>query len=765
MSAWIKLLQTKFCEMDEATLQQRIVEPLLRAEGFTNVRDNSGPNEKGRDLIATKTELGTTHTYGIQIKRLKITGRVGKISTSLMGLIDQLKQSITEEWQDRSTLSKRIIDRLVFITPFSVGRPAVDAAFESLRGLAKRQIVIMDGETLAEESLNYIPEIVAELCGEIGYRARLAQEFNIIHESRAFGLATPLQLDKIYVPTDYTCFDDLRLLLNGFVLGTEERKHATGHPGAAPNVESDSSLREHMTNSSPLSSKKLRAKQWATAAPTRLSLSKAEMTCLLHGAAVLMGRKAGAEKRKKEGSATEFIDEICRFTAKLIDEIREAGPSTEKATLRHLQHKILMLQRVAIDVRNSVDLRKVSLLASSSSMRLVEKLRSTLDTRIAIKHYHLCHCNFSLIIVGPAGYGKTTLLRVLLRQSLIEDSDTTVAAGRAVDIQDASVEGVLRHLHSGSHLNSSKEGADAFRSLLHKGKVRLMIDGLDEAGDRCDTLARSLLDISSLYDRCPITVTSRDTVNLPKFSGALHLRLCPFDNEQLEEFVKRWYSSQPTASRGLSTWLEHHSKMKDSARTPLVAALMCSLYQVGESIMPISEMELYERRLEFLLGRWEQAKSIQAMTERMRSRYMLFLMQLAYDAHEAQSRSIPRELALKKLANLAVRDSRWDYEYVIQDCIGRGLIELLPDGKLTLGHLAYQEHLVGRYLHKYNDPSKVASKLGREWWHNALLFYAYLIADMKALLDFLSPSERRRHREQLTKMAEAAEGTPYWALF
>jgi len=60
--------------LPERKLQSRIVEPLLRALGFTNVRDTSGPAEWGKDLIATKhTQFGNTELYAIQLKKYRIT--------------------------------------------------------------------------------------------------------------------------------------------------------------------------------------------------------------------------------------------------------------------------------------------------------------------------------------------------------------------------------------------------------------------------------------------------------------------------------------------------------------------------------------------------------------------------------------------------------------------------------------------------------------------------------------------------------------------
>ena len=55
-------------QFSEIELQGEVIEPLLRALGFENVRDNSGSGEKGKDIVATKySEFGRNKLYAVQI--------------------------------------------------------------------------------------------------------------------------------------------------------------------------------------------------------------------------------------------------------------------------------------------------------------------------------------------------------------------------------------------------------------------------------------------------------------------------------------------------------------------------------------------------------------------------------------------------------------------------------------------------------------------------------------------------------------------------
>ena len=59
--------------MSEYELQSKIVEPLLRILNFKAVRDSSGANDRGKDLVAVRYEFGKPKLYAIQIKKFKFS--------------------------------------------------------------------------------------------------------------------------------------------------------------------------------------------------------------------------------------------------------------------------------------------------------------------------------------------------------------------------------------------------------------------------------------------------------------------------------------------------------------------------------------------------------------------------------------------------------------------------------------------------------------------------------------------------------------------
>jgi hypothetical protein len=101
--------------MSEMELQARVVEPMLRQMGFSHVRDVSGANDRGKDLIAIKEEFGRPKLYAVQLKKLQATGKHTE-SVALTHVMVQLRQTMTEPVIDPSTNSYRVPDRCIFIS-------------------------------------------------------------------------------------------------------------------------------------------------------------------------------------------------------------------------------------------------------------------------------------------------------------------------------------------------------------------------------------------------------------------------------------------------------------------------------------------------------------------------------------------------------------------------------------------------------------------------------------------------------------------------
>jgi hypothetical protein len=207
----------------------------------------------------------------------------------------------------------------------------------------------------------------------------------------------------------------------------------------------------------------------------------------------------------------------------------------------------------------------------------------------------------------------------------------------------------------------------------------------------------------------------------------------PFNENQLDLFLKKWFSSQPSSLVETKSWLKKNERINISARNPLVAALLCSLFHIGAE-MPTTEVELYERRFDLLLGKWEQAKGVRRLPASIRKRYWQFITELAFDLHVLKIRTTSVSEACDTAERFFYsKYHRKPYDMVL-DCVQRGVLEFDVHGKLSFGHFTNQEFLVGRWLVIENNLDFILEKIEDIWWYNAIKFYSASKEDISSLI-------------------------------
>jgi hypothetical protein len=201
--------------MSEQDLQSRVVEPLLRKMGFRNVQVNAGPQELGKDLVATKIDdFGELVLYSIQLKKFKPSAKVGT-NSSFGRLLDQLRQAIQEPVTDLATKTQRRCDACIFITPYPIPPRVREAFQEQLKEPVFNILKIVDGGQLVDLIQQHLHDELALFSAEVQYRFRVAADANRILESPIALETNELKLDDLYVDASLaqkdTSLEHLRL--------------------------------------------------------------------------------------------------------------------------------------------------------------------------------------------------------------------------------------------------------------------------------------------------------------------------------------------------------------------------------------------------------------------------------------------------------------------------------------------------------------------------------------------------------------------------
>ncbi len=705
--------------LSERELQATFVEPLLRNMGFKNVYDTSGPRERGKDVIATKDSFGRSELYAIQIKKFKPSGKHGS-KGSFGALLDQLRSAVFEPVLDPSTNHKRPPNRVVFITPYPIP-PHLREDFEEradareLRGLA-----LIDGPQLLDLIREHLPEAVKLFSVQSQYRLRLAADVSNITEARvAFDTTRDINLDQIYVDALMGLGDSTIYRIAKARFKRRNRARRVSH------VKADA-----------------------------LDQLLADWT-----------EQPSAHLPRKESKEAGKMGEVSLSIGCLFDAIA-AGTQTAMSAVSALTcpNTTVSAYSEAVDTIISVA-RKIERLRSDEAFRLYWSdiefdLRPTDQSIGAFTSDVLVKIDRPIFILGPPGSGKTTLLKRMSQAAASESNEMLPIFLPMVLLRDGSPGGIIRACGKQMERLGFQAAHGALEARMNSHGLWMCLDGLDEAGKLAKEAFHAVQSLLHQYPKCRIILSSRDTVNYGNFENAFVVKLSPFSDLQLDQFISKWFSSEPSARGGLAAWLGTNKSMKQVARTPLIAASLCSLYE-AHAEMPQTEVELYQKRFELLLGKWEQAKGVAPMQNNVRKRYLHFLRLVAFRLHKSERRAMPLNGMIDLAKRFYVGEIHGEPSGLVLDCLRRGLFEEEATGGLSLGHLTYQEFLTAEHLMTLNPADEIWERLLDPWWKNTLDFYAALRWDISNLFVLATKKPLARIiKDRLADLTRLAPLTP-----
>ncbi len=315
------------------------------------------------------------------------------------------------------------------------------------------------------------------------------------------------------------------------------------------------------------------------------------------------------------------------------------------------------------------------------------------------------------------------------------------------------------------------ELADAFNELLGQRGAVWLLDGLDEVHASYRNFVNKAIEaLVARYPRCRFVVTCRTYSYRDDFQK-LHaqsspsfreLPVLPFEDEQIELFVQRWYDevarkrNKPDASQRadqLNRAIRNRAYLRRMAANPLLVSLMADLHSGDVTELPEDRWVLLEKAIELLIYRWQANKSepddapedvqkeerIRAEIERRgRDRLLDALSRLAYEVHRdsdlpaAESvADIPESRLIAAMRGLIERFDLDDRDLADYLCERAGLI--VDDGGdprvYRFPHRIFQEYLAARAMR--NKPGEVAGLLDADEarWREVYALIALMKSD------------------------------------
>lgn len=264
------------------------------------------------------------------------------------------------------------------------------------------------------------------------------------------------------------------------------------------------------------------------------------------------------------------------------------------------------------------------------------------------------------------------------------------------------------------------------------------IDANDEPD--CKEFIRSFRqELLSKKKKVILTVRDESPLGLPNSVQVFAIR--PFDDDQLAIFFRNWFRESETKVTEISEFLDSHPYVKEICRTPINATIVAAAHERGLEL-PNSKFEIYHRRFELLLERWDRERDVSRNKEISGNDKMRFLGRIAYQVHIRKNQEFSASLAKSiwqegfahAYSSVKIEDVLDELEHV--NCIIFGL----SGGKYTFGHLSFQEYLAAVAIFHSQKVGKLVANYGNLWWRHVLIFYAGVCGDLDRFMNEMQAS-------------------------
>ncbi|MFJ8959064.1 NACHT domain-containing protein [Lentzea sp. NPDC102401] len=353
-----------------------------------------------------------------------------------------------------------------------------------------------------------------------------------------------------------------------------------------------------------------------------------------------------------------------------------------------------------------------------------------------------------LAVIGAPGSGKSTLLRRTAREIsrhrfrnrrtvpilLYLRDHTDIIVGNP-DIDVATL--VRRHLE----VYRLEDPARWFERRLRAGKCVVLLDGLDEVADQKDrTVVSDWVSAQvARYPKNDYVLTSRPQGYLSsKVDNALVLQVRSFSDEQVTDFVRRWYfaverrasrsesvdvrRAAEIAANDLLDRLYRNPALYELTVNPLLLTMIANVHR-HRGALPGSRADLYKEICEVMLWRRQVAKKMEL--ELRGDKKESLLRSLAFGMMEKRVTGVPRADVVEAIKPSMRRLSRdFTVDGFLSDVTTNGLLVERESGVYSFAHHTFQEYLAAAHIRDKQWSKILVDGVDDVWWRETTLLYA-----------------------------------------
>lgn len=736
---------------NEDFLRQAIANLYLRIDNVKDVQILHGQQEYGKDIIfKIKGGIGEDIVCACVVKNDKISGKVDD-SKGARTVLLQAQQAFDTPYTDGFGDDIQI-ERVYIMTPFPVNQITINSIKGALKNYSQRTIVV-GGSSLFELFKEHWPDFIAEEQSEIDILLsdivrELSFDNNLDQLTQQYGYALPKKPDtkKIYVEPSFhikfVWLDAKKAIQkympkHDFLVIPGRISKGPDDPGSSPKPikgnERKVKIRTLKENLDQLKSCLRHFKYWnwleegeftSDELISNYNLFAKSLIAALENSIIPIGGEnllryhndlTYLDSKRLSSMKNTILQSVKKF-ANQIDSLKELNENS----------KVLAKDKIAFltshDFQAAQECLNTHRFFSSEDVKEYElDLGKNLFSSITQ----------NLLIVAPAGYGKTSFCRW---QTLLDIESYKTGHSKTLPIY------IPLHRLRSSKINSFGEllaniplsafivASDWVAVREGKIKLRIYLDGLDEipSEDERIRIVGHIKEAIKQYPDSHCIITARDYVHGPWLSWLVRVSLSGLDSEQQLLLVSKWFEDDSAKILKFNRQFEKVSSLHTIMIVPLLSTLIILVYMRTGRLLP-TKVELYKTFIDLLCGGWDLAKGVLRDAKFGKTPKMLVLCKLAGLVHDKKTRVFKRDL-FQKAISLALSKALVEKdESLIKELIEDGIVIKSGNG-FEFAHFSFQEFLAAKDLANDIRVLRIREVLrkyidGDNWWKEVISFY------------------------------------------